>query len=137
MIIEINAQGEIVAQATGLAAQGLSANGKTMFEVDAIPQKEKGCVLCFDPETGSYYQKEKLLPDLETRRAAAKKAAAIRLAEQKRQAALNWLAENDWKINKRLLGEWSEEDARWQAYLCDRARARAEIDAAAAVLTAK
>jgi hypothetical protein len=33
-----------------------------------------------------------------------------------------------------MLGEWSEDDERWTSYLADRAKARADIDAADAII---
>lgn len=40
----------------------------------------------------------------------------------------NWLSDNDWKINKVFLGEWSTDDPRWLEYLETRAAVRAEQD---------
>ena len=40
-----------------------------------------------------------------------------------------WLDDNDWKVNKVFLGEWAEDDARWQEYLKLRKEYRAERDA--------
>lgn len=40
----------------------------------------------------------------------------------------NWLSDNDWKINKVFLGEWSTDDPRWLEYLETRAAMRAEQD---------
>jgi hypothetical protein len=40
----------------------------------------------------------------------------------------NWLSDNDWKINKVFLGEWSTDDPRWLDYLETRAAVRAEQD---------
>jgi hypothetical protein len=40
----------------------------------------------------------------------------------------NWLSDNDWKINKVFLGEWSTDDPRWLDYLKTRAAVRAEQD---------
>jgi hypothetical protein len=39
-----------------------------------------------------------------------------------------WLSDNDWKINKVFLGEWSTDDPRWLEYLETRAAMRAEYD---------
>ena len=39
-----------------------------------------------------------------------------------------WLRKNDWKVNKFVLGEWQEEDPRWQDYLTEREEKRARQD---------
>jgi len=40
----------------------------------------------------------------------------------------DWFKNNDWKINKFVLGEWEESDPRWQDYLAQRAEKRARQD---------
>lgn len=40
----------------------------------------------------------------------------------------NWFSANDWKVNKFVLGEWQEDDPRWQDYLTQRAEKRARQD---------
>lgn len=52
------------------------------------------------------------------------------LTELKRQRAeiLKWLSDNDWKINKVVLGEWTENDVRWSDYLNRRAEKRQRLD---------
>lgn len=32
----------------------------------------------------------------------------------------NWFKENDWKINKIVIGEWTQDDERWTDYLKER-----------------
>lgn len=39
-----------------------------------------------------------------------------------------WLADNDWKINKIVIGEWTTEDHRWQSYLEERTIKRKRYD---------
>ncbi|HNZ77230.1 MAG TPA: hypothetical protein PLE59_01015 [Bacteroidales bacterium] len=39
-----------------------------------------------------------------------------------------WFQDNDWKVNKRYLGEWTEDDPRWVQYLADREVKRARLD---------
>ena len=55
-------------------------------------------------------------------------------AEAKKAWATKWLSDNDWKVNKRTLGEWAEDDPRWLAYLEGREKARKAYDDAVAVL---
>ena len=43
---------------------------------------------------------------------------------------LQWFADNDWKVNKRALGEWAEDDERWIAYLKERQAHREAYDRA-------
>lgn len=48
-------------------------------------------------------------------------------ARAKRVRAIEkWLFDNDWKVNKIFLGEWSKDDPRWTEYLTTRAALRAE-----------
>ena len=39
-----------------------------------------------------------------------------------------WLFENDWKVNKVVLGEWTKEDNRWLEYISEREVKRARLD---------
>lgn len=39
-----------------------------------------------------------------------------------------WLKDNDWKINKIVVGEWETTDERWTSYLEERAVKRARQD---------
>lgn len=51
-------------------------------------------------------------------------------AKQRRIAEIDrWLKDNDWKLNKVYLGEWTKEDPRWLDYLATRKAVRAERDA--------
>jgi len=46
---------------------------------------------------------------------------ALRQQLEKEQAdILQWLLENDWKVNKIVVGEWTKEDPRWLSYLQER-----------------
>lgn len=48
--------------------------------------------------------------------------------EERKDFILNWLFENDWKVNKVFLGEWDKSDPRFQNYLEKRERLRIELD---------
>lgn len=103
-------------------------NVKT-FEVDSKPNIEKNTILYFNPQTREFYTEEKpKMPEI------PESVKARMEAQQKKAAALKWLADNDWKINKRVLGEWTEDDPRWLLYLSGREAARADIDAADVIL---
>lgn len=39
-----------------------------------------------------------------------------------------WFSQNDWKINKIVIGEWETTDDRWTSYLAERAIKRARQD---------
>ena len=52
-----------------------------------------------------------------------KKSAVVELAEI--QA---WFKENDWKVNKVVIGEWPQDDIRWVEYLNERTIKRARQD---------
>jgi hypothetical protein len=50
-------------------------------------------------------------------------------ALEKEQAdILQWLADNDWKVNKVVVGEWDKEDPRWIEYLNKRKVKRNRLD---------
>lgn len=39
-----------------------------------------------------------------------------------------WFKDNDWKVNKLVIGEWANDDPRWLAYLQERQIKRARQD---------
>lgn len=39
-----------------------------------------------------------------------------------------WLADNDWKVNKYVLGEWKSDDMRWANYINERLIKRKRLD---------
>lgn len=41
---------------------------------------------------------------------------------------MNWLSENDWKVNKTFIGEWALDDQRWVDYLLERNIKRKRLD---------
>lgn len=45
-----------------------------------------------------------------------------------------WLGDNDWKINKIVVGEWTTEDSRWKAYVDERITKRSRRDEIVALL---
>ncbi len=130
MIIGINEKQEVVYTAEGIAENGAEVDNATIFKVESTPEAEAGKVLCFHPETETFYYKDRTPVDGE----ALAKLAERRAAEHKKAAALKWLSDNDWKVNKHTLGEWSDTDERWLAYLAGRERARKDYDEAEAVL---
>lgn len=51
------------------------------------------------------------------------------IAKTKRLAEISkWLADNDWKVNKIVIGEWEDTDPRWIDYLTQRKAMREEQD---------
>ena len=130
MYFRIDENKRVVVKVFGKAAEALKPDNVTTFKTDTEPEIGAGDVLHYNPETAEFYTEKIAEPTEE-----AKERAKARAAAQKQRAdALQWLADNDWKINKRTLGEWEETDERWLAYLADRAAARAKIDEAEAVL---
>ena len=107
----------------------VTVDNERYFEVDNIPEVEGNKVLCFDPETKEFSTKERVID-----KAKVEEYRKRTEAEKRKAYAMKWLTDNDWKVNKRMLGEWAEDDERWIAYLAGRAKARAVIDAADAVL---
>jgi hypothetical protein len=52
-----------------------------------------------------------------------------RQANEKEKAdILQWLADNDWKINKVVVGEWEVTDLRWTNYIKERQEKRKRLD---------
>lgn len=52
-----------------------------------------------------------------------------RQANEKEQAdILQWLADNDWKVNKVVVGEWEQSDERFVEYKHQRASYRKRLD---------
>ncbi len=48
--------------------------------------------------------------------------------KKEKQEILQWLSDNDWKINKIVIGEWSTTDYRWTSYLDERYIKRLRLD---------
>lgn len=48
----------------------------------------------------------------------------------------DWFKENDWRVNKIVIGEWTTDDERWTTYLTARANKRARQDVLNALLNA-
>lgn len=48
--------------------------------------------------------------------------------EKEQADIMQWLADNDWKVNKVVVGEWSKEDPRWISYLQERQIKRKRLE---------
>ena len=132
MYIKIDNKNRVTMMVSDKYSADMVPDHATTFRVqdaEIPPLAVAGEFLCFDPTTRSFYV-EKINLTKEQRERIRERATASR----KREVALKWLADNDWKVNKRMLGEWSETDERWLAYLADREKVRATIDAAELVL---
>ena len=105
-----------------------------MYEVLEMPTFDTQMKCCFDPESGSFYSKEYTAREIREMKEAIARMNEKEEAKKKRADALAWLAENDWKINKHTLGEWTDTDERWIEYVETRAQKRAEIDEAEKIL---
>lgn len=134
MIIKINKNQEIISTSSGLI---ITADNIISFEVDCVPQHKDGKIICFNPETREFYYKDRPAIEPEVIKARQELAQKHRKAEEQKAYCLKWLADNDWKINKRMLGEWVEGDERWVQYLAERKLIREQYDAAEAVLNTK
>ena len=134
MIIEINEKQEVIFSASGAVAKTMTADNETTFEVETMPERESGKVLCYNPKKAEFYttKPERKPIDEETLKARKAQAKERKEKAQKKAEALKWLADNDWKVNKRMLGEWAEDDERWLAYLEERKQMRAQYDEAIA-----
>ena len=132
MFINIDKNHRVILQIADKYSSHMVPDNVTFFRVqdaEIPPLAVAGEFLCFDPITKAFYT-EQINLTKEQRELIRARATASR----KREAALKWLSDNDWKVNKRMLGEWAEDDERWIAYLSDRAKARAAIDDAEAIL---
>lgn len=134
MIIWIDKNCEVVSVAQGALEELAQEDNISSFRVEALAVHGKNETLHFDPETRTFYTKERAAVDEAKQQALTKRLALRRSAERAREAVLKWFADNDWKVNKHMLGEWSEEDPRWLAYLEERKTKRAEYDAAQELL---
>lgn len=56
------------------------------------------------------------------------KTKSITLAKEELCQIKQWLEDNDWKVNKIVVGEWSTDDERWINYLAERKVKRARQD---------
>ena len=128
MIVGINKHQEVIFFSDGIPTQ--EQEGIYTYEITEKPAYENGKKLCFDPESGSFYCKEYTNKEKQTMKETLVRFRAKEEARTRKAEALVWLAENDWKINKHILGEWSDSDKRWVEYVETRARMRAAIDEA-------
>lgn len=134
MIIWIDKNNEVVSVAQGVLEELAEADNVTSFCVESLAIHGKNETLHFDPETRSFYTQERKAPDEKARGEAVKRLALRKSAERRRQTVLQWFLDNDWKVNKHILGEWSNEDPRWLSYLSERKTKREEYDAVSALL---
>lgn len=148
MIITINADNKVISRAVGKIFDNAPVDNVTTFRVGVVESVDENGEpvvvhevvepvfdhateeLYFNPETREFYTQPKPV----TPKPSEEELKARREAREAKATALQWLADNDWKVNKRMLGEWAETDERWLAYLADRATMRAKIDEADAVL---
>jgi hypothetical protein len=57
-----------------------------------------------------------------------KQAKAKHDALHEKDEILKWLADNDWKVNKVVVGEWEKEDHRWVEYIAQRQAKRKRLE---------
>lgn len=134
MYIKIDENKRVVMQIVDKFAEGLTIDNKTTFRVVGveIAPIERGEYLCYDPVLNAFYTEK-----VEITEEQKEKAKAIAEARAKKAKALKWLADNDWKCNKIIRGEWTTDDPRWIEYLEGATKARQEQDEANAVLNQK
>lgn len=125
MYIKINDKNKVVLQLNDKFAGNQTPDNVTTFRTSQPPVLNMGEVLYFNPTTFSFYIEKVVVTEEQKARMEERRAK-----NAKKQEALKWLNDNDWKVNKRLLGEWSETDDRWLQYLAERAKMRAQYDEA-------
>lgn len=82
----------------------------------------------------NYLSELKSLNRLYSRPNIVKRNEHIAKAKQELKEIKSWFSSNDWKVNKIVIGEWSQDDPRWQEYLNERAIKRARQDELIAIL---
>ena len=125
MYIKIDDKNRVITQIADKFAGHLTADNKISFKVASVPSVARDEALYFNPTTFSFYTEKIVITEEQKARMEERRAK-----NAKKQEALKWLNDNDWKVNKRLLGEWSETDDRWLQYLAERAKMRAQYDEA-------
>lgn len=148
MIITINKENKVISKAVGKIFDNAPVDNKITFRVGVVESVDENGEpiltsevaepvfdhateeLYFNPDTREFYTQPKPV----TNRPSEEELKARREAKAIKAQALQWLADNDWKVNKRMLGEWAEDDPRWQDYLAQRMLARAKIDNAESIL---
>ena len=125
MYIKINDKNKVVLQLNDKFAGNQTPDNVTTFRTSQPPVLNMGEVLYFNPTTFSFYTEKVVITEEQKARMEERRAK-----NAKKQEALKWLNDNDWKVNKRILGEWSETDDRWLQYLAERAKMRAQYDEA-------
>ena len=129
MYIKIDDKNRVIMRIVDKFAEGLEHDNVTTFRTDKEPTTANGEMLFFNPQTKTFYTEK-----VEVTEEQNERANTIANARLQKANALKWLSDNDWKVNKRMLGEWADDDERWIAYLDGRANARADIDEADAIL---
>ena len=123
-VIKINEENKVVAILRGAIAESAKVDNVTLFEVDSAPNFSNREELYFDPQNHTFSTVEISEEVLKARAEAYAKM----------NQSLKWFADNDWKVNKHILGEWADDDERWLEYLAGREKARKTYDEAMAVL---
>lgn len=131
MYFKIDKKNRVILQIADKFAEDLEHDNVTTFRTETEPTVADDEALYFNPKTKAFYTEK-----VEATEEQKEKAETFKNAREQKEKALKWLTDNDWKINKRALGEWEETDERWLAYLADRAKARADYDSAEAALAA-
>jgi hypothetical protein len=134
MIIRINKKQRVISQFPGTLENCTDAS---LFEVPEVPENQPNKYLCYNPIENNFYFEDIIISDDEQTKANFEKIKAKTAAEKQKKAALQWLTDNDWKVNKRTVGEWTENDPRWLEYLDGRKTARAQYDEAVTILAQK
>ena len=133
MIIKIDDKNQVISKLIGDVFENIEVDNIKTFKVDQVPTISTLEVLHFNPELKEFYTEPAPIIETPSAEEYADKIEAIK----NKKNALKWLADNDWKVNKHTLGEWADDDARWQAYLADRAKIRAQFDEAEEILKQK
>ncbi len=120
--------------------EGFSASTFTGLVIDGIeqiPDEIKNDLMQVDEQTFKDLQDHKLMwqngtlvsnhnyAEYVTEQEARKQKVAYRKELNEIQV---WFKENDWKPNKIITGEWTEDDQRWKDYLQERTIYRARQD---------
>jgi hypothetical protein len=78
MYIKIDEKNRVVLQIADKFAEGMEHDNVTTFRVETVPSAERGEILCFNPETKTFYTEKKPEPTEEQKEKAKAKENKLR-----------------------------------------------------------
>ena len=112
--------------------QGLTKDG-----VEQIPDEIKNDLIQVDEKTYQKLINHEIMwnngvlvpnPDFLAYQICQEKINKMEQYEKELNQIQRWFKDNDWKVNKIVIGEWEKTDSRWLDYISERAKKRARQD---------